>query len=217
MGRKIRDLQIGERFDRLSIVADGERDIRNQKRYWAVCECGEARRLYIASKLLSGHTRSCGCLHRDVASKIMTKHGMTGSPEFTAWAKMKQRCENPGNKKYHLYGGKGVVVCERWRGNFGAFYADMGQRPSARHSIDRYPDNNGNYELSNCRWATPQQQAQNLRTNALVELYGETICISEAARRLDIPRSTLKNYISRNGMTHQQIVDRASKGEFCAI
>jgi hypothetical protein len=133
---------------------------------------------------------------------------MTGTPEFSAWVRLIQRCENPTNKKYHLYGGMGVVVCERWRNNFESFYADMGQRPSARHSIDRYPDNNGNYEPLNCRWATPQQQAQNLRTNALVELYGETICITEAARRLNIPRSTLKNYIARNGMTHQQIVDQ---------
>jgi hypothetical protein len=75
---------------------------------------------------------------------------------------MLQRCTNPNNTKFHLWGGRGIKVCKRWR-DFANFFADMGKRPSRKHSIDRYPDMNGNYEPTNCRWATAKQQSANSR------------------------------------------------------
>lgn len=81
----------------------------------------------------------------------------------TSWQAMKARCYNPNNNRFKYYGGQGVRVCERWRTSFANFIADMGPRPSLRHTIDRYPETDGDYEPGNCRWATHKEQANNQR------------------------------------------------------
>jgi hypothetical protein len=89
-------------------------------------------------------------------------HGRFGTPEYRVWAAMKRRCCNPNVWNFHRYGGRGIRMCDEWRDSFAAFYAHIGQRPSAQHSVDRI-DNNGNYEPGNVRWATRQQQRANQR------------------------------------------------------
>jgi hypothetical protein len=91
---------------------------------------------------------------------------------------------------YENYGGRGITVCDRWRDSFVAFYEDMGERPSPKHSIDRI-DSNGNYEPGNCRWATPKQQMNNRRANRMITIDGETLSLQKWADRSGINRSTI--------------------------
>lgn len=93
----------------------------------------------------------------------MMTHGMSQAPEYRVWAGMISRCENHNSTGFKNYGGRGIRVCPQWRESFAVFLSDIGPRPSAKHSIDRFPDNDGDYKPSNCRWATSAQQAANKR------------------------------------------------------
>lgn len=175
-----------QRFGRLTVIELVRRE--NGFQYWlCLCDCGNTK-VIRGDSLLTGKTLSCKCLNNEIASSRAT-HGRGGTRLYSAWNAMKQRCHNPNSTEYHNYGGRGIIVCERWRDSFENFLADMGERPEGM-SIDRI-DNDGNYEPGNCRWATSAEQARNKRTNNLVTFQNRTLTVMDWARYFKIPRSTL--------------------------
>jgi hypothetical protein len=148
-----------------------------------ICDCGKLLtrpRVYV----VHGNCSSCGCLRRDFTvnkNKAAAKHGYFGTPTYRSWSSMVTRCEDPTHVAYHNYGGRGVVIHPELR-DFVRFLAFLGERPSLRHSIDRYPNQNGNYEPGNVRWATVEEQANNKRTNRFIEHNGQKKTISQWAR-----------------------------------
>jgi hypothetical protein len=167
------------------------RNKHNKRKPFQVCECscGEVK-VVQCRHLRSGGTQSCGCL----SDQKKTKHGLRKFAEYSVWFNMKSRCLNSRNKRYQDYGGRGIRVCERWLDSDNGltnFIADMGPRPSDKHTIDRI-DNDGDYCPENCRWATGFEQSRNKRTNAMLTHNGKTQCITDWAEELGISRSTLR-------------------------
>lgn len=151
------------------------------------CKCGNLFITFI-HLVKNFHTQSCGCL--------TITHGQSKSSEYNTWCLMRKRCANPSSPDYKYYGERGIVVCERWLSSYQNFIEDMGQKPSAKHSIERN-DVNGNYEPFNCRWATPTEQARNKTNNKIISFNGETKCLQEWANSINIKIATLHNRISR--------------------
>ena len=135
---------------------------RGEKHCWnCLCECG-ARKVVRGNNLRNGNSKSCGCLQKAYVTEHRTIHGKSGKPEYNSYTHMKSRCYNKKDKNYADYGGRGITVCSRWRNSAEYFFEDMGDKPSAQHSLDRI-DNDGNYEPDNCRWATSLEQSLNQR------------------------------------------------------
>jgi len=120
----------------------------------------------------------------------MTKtHGMSGTSEHRTWKSMKKRCFNPNDKDYLHYGGRGITVCDRWL-NFENFLADMGSRPTVKHSLDRI-DNNADYSPENCKWSTKAEQANNQRSNRLITIENDTRTSAQWAKKMDISKQLI--------------------------
>lgn len=197
---------IGRRFGKLVIVAFKAR-VRSGKQFktiWTVrCDCGRIKDKS-AALITRGLCRSCGCLFLE----SVTKHGLSKMPEYDAWIAIKQRCYNQKNPGFKDYGQRGVRMFSEWRRSFEAFYSAVGPRPSPKHSIDRFPDNDGNYEPGNVRWATTAQQHRNTRYNVFVTYLGRRLCKADLARKLRIPVSKLVYWMGR-GDSMQMIIQKA--------
>ena len=154
---------IGKIFDRWEVLEFIIAPTRYQRYYKCRCSCGKEKEVG-AYELRSGRSRSCGCLRAE-QKRATGKYGKLiheFEPEYAAWNALRRRCNSPVDPAYKDYGGRGICVCADWRNFFERFIKDMGKRPEGL-SLDRI-DNDGNYEPSNCRWATSKQQANNRRT-----------------------------------------------------
>ncbi len=186
-----------------------------------VCDCGTAR-MVVTGDLRRGHSRSCGCLSADTTRALTPvrlhpsrREKIGDTPERLAIKNARGRCYNQNDKRFSAYGGRGIGVCERWRGPDGTanFIADMGPRPAGT-TLDRI-DVNGNYEPGNCRWATAREQLQNLRATVRISHDGRTMTAEEWAAKTGISQRTLTARI-RRGWDHSRAVTQpvlaAAKG-----
>lgn len=185
----------GQRFGRLVATVP---ELRGEgvRRWRCVCDCGGAA-IVPAAVLRNGNTSSCGCLHREMVSRLgkaSVHHGHTAgnkeSPTFCSWKSMMQRAHAGTSKDAKRYLHRGITVCARWQ-TFKNFLSDMGERPDGM-TIDRI-DNALGYEPANCRWATAREQAQNRKKARMVTAFGETLNVAEWARRLGMSRQTLRH------------------------
>jgi hypothetical protein len=187
----------GQLFGRLTALYRDPRPRMKNGRFVVhyLCECICGNRVSVqAAHLRSGHTTSCGCWHKEVLRERSTVHGAARrthrTPEYRSWRHMRSRCTNPRDPKYRLYGARGITVTAAWN-TFAQFLADMGQRPSPHHTIERR-NNDGPYSPDNCRWATPAEQSRNTRQNVFLTWNDETHCLTDWAHIIGINETALR-------------------------
>ena len=180
MMNKLIDLT-GQKFGRLTVIERSDNVLvgNQSKTAWkCICDCG--KEIVVASQYLrNGDTKSCGCFQREFAGR---KHGFSKTRLYGIWCGIIRRCCNENDQAYRNYGGRGIKVCDEWKNNFMSFRKwALENGYSDKLSIDRI-DNNGNYEPSNCRWATQMEQANNMRCNRILVYNGESHTAAEWGR-----------------------------------
>lgn len=187
MGKVIKfDIEklLSTKFSRLLLIKDLGYIKQPYVRYGLYqCDCGNQKEIKISSVVL-GRSKSCGCLTVIATTKRNTTHGLTNSPEFKTWMKMKERCYSPSCEEYKHYGGRGIFMDEKWKNDFATFLKDMGKRPY-KMSIERI-DNSLGYFKENCKWATHKEQSNNRRSNVNVEYKGQTKTIKQWTEDLNL-------------------------------
>lgn len=188
----------GQRFGRLLVKQ--RVSSKGGSRWLCMCDCGNES-IVFNSNLMSGRTKSCGCLMVESRSKgNNTKHGNAKgglSPEYRIWAGMMGRCNIKSSSAFARYGGRGITVCDEWR-DFERFLMDMGNKPGPEYTIDRINGSLG-YSKGNCRWATYVTQANNMKSNRRIEFLGKNMTMSEWAREAGMEVSTLYQRIDKLG------------------
>lgn len=193
--RPFKDLA-GQEFGRLTVLCRVLSSTGGATKWQCQCSCGEITLVTAGNLQRPNGTRSCGCLQKESQSKRATTHGLSRSPTYSAWMQMVRRCTDPSRSYWPNYGGRGIKLYEPWL-KFENFLADMGLRPSLKHTIDRHPDNNGNYEPGNVRWATYTEQGRNRRTNKFLTYDGKTACISEWAEITGLSKTVIRERLLR--------------------
>jgi hypothetical protein len=198
MGKTTKQDMIGKKYGLLTVISEiTERDKNGFILYNVKCDCGKEK-IVLGSSLRRGASRSCNKCYL-----LLGTHGMWKSKEYSIWGSMKDRCYNKNNTRYKNYGGRGIIVCDRWINSFENFFLDMGN--SNGLSIDRI-DVNRNYEPKNCKWSNPKQQANNRTNNTKLTYKNQTMNISEWCEFLKMSTSTFHNRISR-GWSIEKIIE----------
>lgn len=204
MGRRGIEIPVGAIFGLLKVTGPALAGDHGTK-YPVECVCGVASCPY-ACHLVSGRTRSCGeCLPRGLRT-----HGMSDYQEYGIWVQMCSRCQVKTNPRYHYYGGRGITVCKRWNSSFELFYADMGPRPSPKHSLER-DDNDKGYSPGNCRWATRGVQMRNTRANLVVKAFGVTAPLAAHCEARNMPYELARSRIKYFGWDAERALTKPSR------
>lgn len=188
----------GERYGRLTVISRSHKDKHGYVHWNCICDCGNTVSVCGCS-LRKGHTKSCGCLHREVFSSIAKNnrtHGMSKDRLYKIWSSMKMRCQDENHSSYKDYGGRGISVCNLWN-TFEPFYEwamSNGYSPSL--TIDRI-DNNGNYCPENCRWADKKTQSNNKRNNRIITIHGEKHTLSQWSDISGVKKNTIQTRLRK--------------------
>jgi hypothetical protein len=200
---------VGKKHGRLTILSitqsKGEKPI-----YHSICDCGNKKDFVVYNV---PRTHSCGCYARDSARERSKTHGQSGKSSkrtkaYSIWTNMKSRCSNDKLPIYKYYGGRGITYCKSWE-KFEIFLQDMGE-PMPNMTLERI-DVNGNYEPSNCKWASMMDQAKNKSNNMFLDLGHEKIHLMEASRRYPVKMQTIWSRIKISGWTDRQAVGLDAK------
>lgn len=191
---------VGKKYGRLTVLEYAGKDKNNNIRWLCECDCSnKTKKVILGQNLKHGLTKSCGCLNDETRREKATKHGMSRKKLYKVYMSMKDRCYNESHKFYKDYGGRGIKICEEWMGdngleNFYNWSTENGYKEGL--TIDR-KNVNGNYEPSNCRWATMEEQGSNKRNNIWIEMNGMTKTLSQWSRESGIPINTLWNRLKK--------------------
>lgn len=206
---------VGEKFGRLTvlkIIPAGT--LSSYIHAECRCECGKITHPPVR-RLMDGSVKSCGCLSLDKMAQSNTKHNMSGSRLHHIWKGMNQRCSNPNNTSFEYYGGRGIMVCEEWKGKHGFenFYKwSMNNGYTEELTIDRI-DVNGNYEPNNCRWVDCETQFYNKTNNTIVNVYGEKLNVKQISEKYGIPKSTIRGRLDRGITDESRLLYKGNLGE----
>ena len=199
----------GQRFGRLTVIERAE-NIGKKTMWKCRCDCGNEK-IIRADDLKSGRSKSCGCYNKEKTIISHTTHRGTGTRLYSIWSLMKDRCTNKNNKGYKYYGGRGITVCDEWMHDFQAFYDwSMSNGYADDLTIDRI-DNDGNYEPSNCRWATQKEQQNNRRNNHLLTYNGKTYTIAELSELFGIDKDVFRIRINNNWSIERALTQKIKK------
>ena len=188
-------------FTHLRVVSLVTSRSRFSKVLWrCVCTCGRST-VVIAAHLRNGHTRSCGCLARDLLQQSRLTHGKSSSREYRIWYNLLNRCRNPKNAHYRYYGGRGILC--RFR-DFKHFYSELGDCPSGK-TLDRI-DVNGHYESGNVRWATPKEQMRNTRKNRWITFDNRTQTLAAWAEETGLSSVCIRDRLDRGWSIPQSLI-----------
>ena len=189
-------VNIGDVYSRLTVSEEVGKDKHGNKLWKCICSCGKIT-VVTSNNLTKGHTKSCGCLQTELRKINTRTHGKTGTPLHSIWKSMKQRCYDKHGKYYKDYGGRGIKVCKEWKNNYEIFYQwAINNGYEKGLTIDRI-NNNGNYEPSNCRWATLIEQGNNKRNNILLTYKGKTHTATEWSRITGINARTIRQRVRK--------------------
>lgn len=197
----------GQRFGRLIVLKRTDNDKWGNLCWLCKCDCGK-KIIVQGGNLKSNNTQSCGCLHKERVSTINTIHGHKKNGEvtqiYTAWCHIKQRCTNLKDKDYQDYGGRGIVICSRWKNSFENFLEDMQKGWKPKLTIERI-EKNGDYYPGNCKWATRKEQARNTRHNHLISHLGQIQCISVWSEKTGISERVIWWRINHDWSTEETL------------